>query len=108
MATGTVNSLVSTLNSNFTRQDRFVKASGTINATFYSIDVPSAYCCGLFVANINGAGNTLGYFRCNNGTITIGLLGDTTHHLDASYSNNKIIFTNVTGTSIRDITVIIG
>lgn len=101
-------SQVTSLNSKLTQQNMFVKASGIINATSYTFDVPELYCCGLFVTNINGVGNTIGYFMCDNGTVTISRFDDTSLYLNASYSDKKITFTNTAGTSIRDITIIIG
>ena len=84
-----------------TNMDEFVKASGGINSTSYSFDVPSQYCCGIFVCNINGAGNAVGCFVCNAGTVTLNFWGGTSQILTASYANNKITFTKSAGNTIQ-------
>lgn len=106
--TSNIQTQIDTLNTNLTNMGEFVEISGSINSTSYSFDVPSQYCCGIFVCNINGAGNAVGCFVCNAGNVTLNFWGGTTQLLTASYANNKITFTKSAGNTIRDIAIMIG
>jgi len=81
-------------------------SSGTINTESFSVTLPSNYHAGFYAVNVNGSGNEVGWWELAGTTVTLQPLSPISR-ISATASDTTITFTKTSGTSIRDIVLII-
>ena len=84
-----------------------IYSSGLINSATHSVPLANNYASGFYAGNVNGWGNEAGFFELINGVITLTPLTGTSR-FSASVSGGKLVFGIKGGSSIRDITLLIG
>ena len=100
-----VKSALDSLNSKMANNNYFY-SSGTINTESFSVTLPSDYHAGIYAVNVNGSGNEVGWWQLAGTTVTLQPLSPISR-ISATVSGTTITFTKTSGTSIRDIVLII-
>ena len=86
--------------------NNYFYSSGTINTESFSVTLPSNYHAGIYAVNVNGSGNEVGWWQLAGATVTLQPLSPISR-ISATVSGTTITFTKTSGTSIRDIVLII-
>ena len=94
-----VKSALDSLNSKF-------YSSGTINTASFSITLPASYHTGFYAVNVNGSGNEVGWWQLSGSSVILQPLSSPSR-ISATVSGTTITFTKTSGSSIRDIVLLI-